>query len=125
MEEIKKVLEDYFHVWNIALESKDGNEIRSFMSKDFIGYWCHSGLNKPDQYGYEYDIDGVLQQYEQAEKSFEPYSLTERKNGEEYLILGREVNKINGEPFPAQCMFIWRKEDEKWKLIREYIELER
>ncbi|SEA00470.1 hypothetical protein SAMN05421743_102196 [Thalassobacillus cyri] len=51
--------------------------------------------------------------------------MTERNNGEEYLVLGREVNWINGDPYPAQCMFVWRKEGEEWKLVREYIELER
>jgi hypothetical protein len=39
--------------------------------------------------------------------------------------LGRETNVISGKPFAAQCMFIWRKEDKQWKLLREYIELER
>ncbi|TKC19217.1 nuclear transport factor 2 family protein [Robertmurraya kyonggiensis] len=125
MKDIKDVLVDYMQAWNDGFVSKDGDMIREFMSKNFIGYWCHGNLNKPDEYDYHYDVNGVLQQYENAEKSFEPYSITERKNGEEYLILGREINRINGEPFPAQCMFIWRKEQENWKLLREYIELER
>ncbi|WP_449620927.1 nuclear transport factor 2 family protein [Robertmurraya sp. Marseille-Q9965] len=125
MQDIKDVLVDYMQAWNEGFVSKDGDTIRKFMSKDFIGYWCHSNLNKPDEYDYHYDVNGVLQQYENAEKSFDPYSITKRKNGEEYLVLGRELNLINGQPFPAQCMFIWRKEEESWKLIREYIELER
>lgn len=95
------------------------------MSKSFVGYWAHSNIDQPDPYFYNYDLDSVLKQMDNAEKSFEAVSITKRRNGEEYLVLGRETNVINGEPYTAQCMFVWRKEDGNWKLLREYIELER
>ncbi|WP_249366703.1 MULTISPECIES: DUF4440 domain-containing protein [Neobacillus] len=95
------------------------------MSKSFVGYWAHSNIDKPEPYYYDYDLNSVLRQMDNAEKSFEVVSITERKNGEEYLILGRETNLINSKPFTAQCMFVWRNEDNEWKLLREYIELER
>ena len=34
------------------------------------------------------------------------------------------TERRNGEPYSAQCMFVWRKENNEWKLLREYIELE-
>ncbi|WP_144510812.1 nuclear transport factor 2 family protein [Bacillus sp. FJAT-22090] len=125
MDDIQNILKKYFQAWNNGLISKDGDEIRRFMSKNFVGYWAHSNMEKPDEYGYDYDLDGVLQQYGQAEKSFVPVSIVERKNRKECLVLGRETNVIEGKPYTAQCMFVWRDEEEGWKLLREYIELER
>ncbi|RXJ04526.1 nuclear transport factor 2 family protein [Anaerobacillus alkaliphilus] len=125
MEQIKQVLKEYFEAWNKGFISKDGEGIRAFMSESLVGHWAHSNLEKPDNYYYDYDLHSVLVQMDDAEKSFETLSITERKNGYEYVILGRETNVIKGEPFRAQCMFVWRKEDAGWKLVREYIELER
>jgi hypothetical protein len=122
---IKEILNGYFIAWNEGFISKNGDGIRAYMSKSFVGYWAHSNIDKPEPYYYDYDLNSVLRQMDIAEKSFEVVSITERKNGEEYLILGRETNLINGKPFTAQCMFVWRKEDNEWKLLREYIELER
>ncbi|MCM3782362.1 nuclear transport factor 2 family protein [Neobacillus mesonae] len=124
MNEIKEVIHAYFEAWNRGFENKNPDEIRSFMSKDFKGFWAHSRLDTPDQYNYDYDLHEVLKQYELAVKSFEPITITERNNGHEYIIQGKETNTINGEPYPAECMFIWRKEESEWKLLREYIELE-
>ena len=125
MDNIQEILNGYFKSWNEGFITKNGDGIRNYMSENFVGYWAHSNLDKPDQYDYNYDLNNVLKQYENAEKSFEPVSITERKNGDEFLVLGRETNTINGEPYPAQCMFVWRKEGNEWKLLREYIELER
>ncbi|KQL34876.1 nuclear transport factor 2 family protein [Psychrobacillus sp. FJAT-21963] len=125
MEVIQKVIEEYFKSWNDGFKSKDGDGIRLFMSENFVGYWAHSNLDQPDRYDYNYDLNSVLEQYGNAEKSFVPVSVTERKNGEEFLIMGRETNRIDGKPYSAQCMFVWRKEKDNWKLLREYIELER
>ncbi|MCM3744302.1 nuclear transport factor 2 family protein [Sporosarcina luteola] len=125
MDDIQEILSDYFKSWNEGFISKNGDRIRSYMSEKFVGYWAHSNIDKPDMYYHTYDLNNVLKKMDNAEKSFEVVSLTERKNGEEYLILGRETNLINGEAYTAQCMFVWRKEDNEWKLLREYIELER
>ncbi|MHC8514403.1 nuclear transport factor 2 family protein [Sporosarcina sp. ITBMC105] len=125
MENIQKVLDEYFAAWNEGFISKNGEGIRHYMSPEFVGYWAHANLNKPDEYGYNYDLDDVLCQYGKAEKSFETFCVTERKNGDEMIVVGRETNLINNEPYCAQCMFIWRKEEGEWKLLREYIELER
>lgn len=125
MENIQDVLSDYFKSWNEGFTSKNGDQIRSYMSKKFVGYWAHSTIDNPDVYYYNYDLNNVLKQMDNAEKSFETVSITSRKNGSEFLVLGRETNLINGEPFTAQCMFVWRKEVNEWKLLREYIELER
>ena len=111
--------------WNEGFKSKNGDNIRNFMSESFVGYWAHSNIKQPDPYFYSYDLNTTLEQMNNAEKSFEIYSITERKNGNELIVFGRETNMISGEAFAAQCMFIWRKEDNQWKLLREYIELER
>lgn len=125
MENIQHILNDYFKCWNEGFISKNGDKIRSYMSVKFVGYWAHSNVDKPDVYYYNYDLNNVLKQMDNAEKSFEAVSITTRKNGFEFLVLGRETNLINGEPFTAQCMFVWTKEGNEWKLLREYIELER
>ncbi|MBM7095106.1 nuclear transport factor 2 family protein [Bacillus sp. H-16] len=125
MEEIQGVLDEYFSAWNEGFKSKDGEGIRGFMSRDFAGYWAHSEIKKPDSYGYDYDLDAVLRQMDDARKSFETVSITTRKEGVECLVLGRETNLIQGVPYSAECMFVWRKEQDGWKLVREYIELER
>lgn len=125
MKNMQNVLDNYFQSWNEGFISKNGDEIRSYMSEKFVGYWAHSNLDKPDVYFYDYDLNNVLKQMDHAEKSFEILSITKRKNGLEFLVTGKETNLINGEPFTAQCMFVWRKEGDEWKLLREYIELER
>ena len=122
---IERVLDDYFSSWNEGFISKSGDGIRRFMSKDFTGYWGHSKLEKPMEYYYDYNLEEVLVNEGNASKSFEILSVKERGFGHEMVIFGREVNTISGESFPAQCMFIWRKEQGDWKLLREYIELER
>jgi hypothetical protein len=122
---MQKILTDYFKAWNDGFISKDSSQIKEYMSKEFIGYWAHGNIDKPDHYDYHYDLAGVLQQYDNAEKSFEVLSIVERKNGEECVVLGRETCVIDGELYAAQCMFVWRKEEVAWKLQREYIELER
>lgn len=125
MEKLQVVLDAYFKAWNDGFESKNGDEIRSLMSRNFIGYWCHAKLDKPEEYDYTYDLNGVLAQYGTAEKHFEVLSITERNDGNEVIVFGRERNIVDGVTHPAQVMFIWRKEESKWRLIREYIELEK
>ncbi|MFT4414300.1 nuclear transport factor 2 family protein [Fredinandcohnia humi] len=125
MEELKSFLDIYFKAWNKGFSSKNGDEIRNLMSKSFVGYWAHSGLDIPDQYDYHYDLAGVLSQYGNAHKSFKVENTSLRKNGEEYVVTGTETNTIDGIPHPAKCMFVIRKEDTDWKLVREYIELEK
>jgi Domain of unknown function (DUF4440) len=125
LEKTQEIMSEYFKAWNEGFKSKNGDKIRNFMSKNFVGYWAHSNIDQPEPYFYNYDLNSVLKQMNDAEKSFEPYSITERKIGSEKIILGRETNVISGKPFNAQCMFIWRKEENQWKLLREYIELER
>lgn len=125
MNPFNSVLEQYFNAWNKAFKSREVNIIRSFMSKDFKGYWAHSGMIDPEQYSYDYDLQGVINQYEtDTTKSFETLSISERKDGEQVLVLGTEKSIINGRIHQAKCMFIWRLESNEWKLLKEYIELE-
>jgi ketosteroid isomerase-like protein len=125
VEVIKEVLNRYFTSWNEGFKSKNGDEIRNHMSQNFVGYWAHSSIHQPEPYFYNYDLNNVLEQMNNAKKSFETYSIAERNSGNEVIVLGKETNVINGKPYAAQCMFVWRKEDNQWKLLREYIELER
>ncbi|GAA0606752.1 hypothetical protein GCM10009001_25010 [Virgibacillus siamensis] len=125
IENIKTVLEEYYNAWNAAFKNKSGDEIRNFMSTKFLGFWSHSGIDEPGQYGYSYDIEGVLKQYGDARKSFAPESITVRNEGNNVLVFGTETNEINGTPHTAKCMFVWQAENGQWKLVREYIELTR
>ncbi|MGV2619589.1 UNVERIFIED_CONTAM: DUF4440 domain-containing protein [Halobacillus marinus] len=125
MEKIEKVLDAYFSAWNEGFATKEAAGIRAFMSKDFVGYWSRSDILQPDPYFYDYDLEAVLKQMDEAEKTFEIASIGERKDGQEKIVLGRETNVIQGTAFSAQCMFVWRKEADDWKLVKEYIELER
>lgn len=125
MKTIKEVLHDYFQAWNEGFKSKEGDHIRGFMSEHFVGYWAHSNVTQPDPYFYNYDLNQVLKQMDHAEKTFDVCSLSERNEGREVIVVGKETNTISGKPFTAQCMFVWRKEKDEWKLVREYIELER
>ncbi|QED46572.1 nuclear transport factor 2 family protein [Cytobacillus dafuensis] len=125
MEHLDKVLDDYFQCWNEAFLSKNGDKLRNYMSKSFVGYWANSNLELPDQYDNTYDIEAVLKQYDNAEKSFEPVSISMRKDGEEFVVIGTETAVIDGKAYPAKCMFVWRREENEWKLLREYIELEK
>lgn len=122
---INDLLNSYFAAWNEGFSTKDGELIRHFMSKDFVGYWAHSDISEPTPYYYDYDLDSVLKQMDNAHKSFELLSSCSRNNDNEVIVLGKETNVINEVPYSAQCMFIWRNEDSEWKLLREYIELER
>ncbi|MFS0780685.1 DUF4440 domain-containing protein [Bacillus sp. 1P06AnD] len=123
--DIKTIVNEYFTSWNDSFISKNPDPIRYWMSRQFIGYWSYSGLVLPEQYGYQYDLERVLVQYGKAEKSFEAALIAERDGGNEYIVSGREKNLIDGVPHYAQCMFLWRKEEKGWKLLREYIELEK
>ncbi|WP_433748051.1 nuclear transport factor 2 family protein [Falsibacillus pallidus] len=125
MTSIQAVLDAYFESWNDGFISKNADGIKSFMSKKFVGYWAHSNIDQPEFYTYDYDINGVLNHVKNAKKSFTAHSITERKNGGQIIVTGRETSLISGETFAAQCMFIWEKEEDQWKLLREYIELER
>ncbi|PKR76989.1 DUF4440 domain-containing protein [Halalkalibacillus sediminis] len=117
-------MEQYFQAWNTSLISKNGDGIRNFMSRDFVGYWAHSKTKQPDPYFFDYDLEAVLKQMDDAEKSFETTSVAKRDGDQQMTILGRETNMIAGKPYRAQCMFVWKNEHGKWKLLREYIELE-
>ncbi|MDN4607686.1 nuclear transport factor 2 family protein [Sporosarcina highlanderae] len=125
MEKIQEVLDEYFKAWNAGFISKNGDGIRQLMSENFVGYWAHSTIIQPDPYYYDYDLNGVLKEMDHAEKSLRILSIAERNDGNEVVVIGRETNVIGGEPYHAQCMFVWRKEEQQWKLLREYIELER
>ncbi len=122
---IYSVMDKYFQAWNDGFVSKNADAIRAMMSSGFAGYWAHSGLERPDQYGFGYDLEGVLSQYGEASKSYEISAIQERREGREVLVLGREINLVEGTPHPARFMFVWRLEDGQWKLAREYIELEK
>lgn len=125
LDDIRGLLHAYTDAWNSAFETKSDLHIRQYMSKSFRGVWGHSGIEKPEEYGYDYDIVGVLKQYDNAKKSFDPIDVSERNNGAEIIVFGTETNVINGKTFQAKALLIWRNQGGKWKLLREYIELTR
>jgi hypothetical protein len=125
MNHFNEVLNNYFHTWNQGFATKNETPIKEMMSSDFKGYWSHSGMNEALIYDYHYDIKEVLMNYDDAQKSFETLSVTERQDGEQIIVTGQETSIINNVPHKARCMFIWKRENDNWKLLREYIELER
>lgn len=120
---IEQIVTEYFEAWNKALDTNNPDYIRQKMSKKFTGFWCHSALDVPQKYDYNYDLNAVLEQYlnMNAQKSFEIESITERTN--DMLVIGTETNTVNGIEYPAKAIFVWRQENNQWKLLREYIEL--
>jgi hypothetical protein len=56
MEDINCILKAYTEAWNSAFETKSDVHIREYMSKSFRGVWGHSGIEEPEQYGFDYDI---------------------------------------------------------------------
>lgn len=125
LEKLKKQLDAYFQGWNEGCKKQDGEIIRSFLSNDFVGYWAHSSILEPTPYFYSYDLQAVVEQMVGAKKTFTIYSMVPRKNETEWIVVGQEICQIQGQEHPAQCMLIWRNEQNEWKLLREYIELEK
>jgi hypothetical protein len=124
MKDFDSTLLAYYTSWNEGFKTKEDTKIRSFMSKSFVGYWAFSGIEKPEEYFFDYDIVSVLNQYNaDTKKDFEVLSKTERKNGENYLVFGTETSIIEGKPHQAKVMYVWGLENEEWKLQREYIEM--
>ncbi|GGA89735.1 DUF4440 domain-containing protein [Ornithinibacillus halotolerans] len=122
---IEEILKEYYQSWNDGFKTKDDSKIRSFMSSSFTGYWAFSDIEKPEVYDYHYDIINVLNQYDgNTIKEFNVISKIERKEGKNFLIIGTETSKITGAIHSAKCMYVWRLENDKWKLVREYIEME-
>ncbi|MEN2766982.1 DUF4440 domain-containing protein [Ornithinibacillus xuwenensis] len=122
---IKDALSDYYNSWNEGFKTKNDSKIKKFMATSFVGYWAYSTIEKPEEYDYHYDIVSVLNQYpESTQKEFDLISITERGNGDNYLVYGTETSLINGQPHLAKCLYVWAVENGDWKLLREYIEIE-
>ncbi|GIO26600.1 DUF4440 domain-containing protein [Ornithinibacillus bavariensis] len=125
MKDFESTLQNYYSSWNEGFKTKDDTHIRNFMSERFVGYWAFSGIEKPEEYFFDYDIVSVLNQYkEDTKKEFNVITKTERKNGENCLVFGTETSLIEGKPHQAKVMYVWGLENEEWKLQREYIEME-
>ncbi|WP_042143369.1 hypothetical protein [Paucisalibacillus sp. EB02] len=125
MRSLEEVIGEYYNSWNNGFRLKQDDGVRSFMSRSFTGYWAFSGIEKPEEYDYNYDIISVLEQYDEStHKEFEIISTTTRKGGKNYLIFGTETSTIQGQLHRAKCMYIWEIENGEWKLVREYIEME-
>jgi hypothetical protein len=86
---IKDVINEYFNAWNKGYITKNSDEIRNYMSRNFVGYWAHSNIIEPEPYYYDYDLNSVLKQLDNASKSFNITSYTERKNGDDFSLRER------------------------------------
>ncbi|WLD94722.1 DUF4440 domain-containing protein [Alkalihalobacillus sp. AL-G] len=125
MNGIDSVLDSYFDAWNRAFQSKNDTEIRAFLSKEFKGHFGRSEMTEAYTYDADYEIVPILNMYTTAEKSFEVLSSAKRNSDREIVVIGNEQNLIDGELSKAKSMMIWRNENNEWKLLREYIELEK
>ncbi|MFS0673433.1 DUF4440 domain-containing protein [Ornithinibacillus sp. 179-J 7C1 HS] len=125
MRTFEHTLSNYYDSWNEGFVTKDASKIRSYMSEKFVGIFGYSSIEVPEEYHYNYDIKSILKQYnEKTRKEFEIITSMERKNGENYVVLGLETSFIDGNPHRAQCMYVWGLEEGEWKLLREFIEIE-
>ena len=123
-EQWKKALDLYFSKWNEGFLTFDASPIKDFYHKDFIGFWGHSKLLVPDQYNKEYDVEEVLRGMPGAVKTFTPLHYSQRADNE-VSVIGVLSATFEGKDYPSQCLYILRNTNDGWKILREYIELER
>jgi len=123
-EQWKKDLTQYFSEWNKGFQTFNATAIKRFYHNDFIGFWGNSKLNIPDQYGKDYDIEEVLRDMPGAIKTFAPLHYSHRSDNE-VAVIGVLSAEYEGNHYPSQCLYILRNTDDGWKILREYIELER
>ena len=120
----KLALDLYFSKWNEGFKTFDAAPIKTFYHDDFIGFWGNSQLTVPDQYGRDYDVEQVLRGMPGAVKTFTPLH-SSRRSDNEVAVIGVLSAAYEGNHYPSQCLYILRNTDDGWKILREYIELER
>lgn len=123
-EQWKQDLDMYFSKWNEGFQTFDAAPIKAFYHDDFVGFWGHSQLLVPDQYGREYDVEEVLRGMPGAIKTFTPLHHSPRAENE-IAVIGVLSAAFEGKEYPSQCIYILRNTNKGWKILREYIELER
>lgn len=110
--------------WNEGFQTLDASPIKSFYHDDFIGFWGNSQLTVPDQYRKDYDVEEVLLSMPGAIKTFTALHFSNRSENE-VAVIGVLSAEYKGNHYPSQCLYILRKMNDGWKILREYIELER
>ena len=124
IEQWKQDMDTYFGKWNEGFQTFDATPIKAFYHEDFIGFWGNSQLNVPDQYGRDYDVEAVLRDMPGAVKTFTPLHFS-RRTENEVAVIGILSASFKGKEYPSQCLYILRHTEDGWKILREYIELER
>lgn len=117
-------LDMYFSRWNEGFQTFDVAPIKAFYHEDFNGFWGNSQLLIPDQYGKDYDVEEVLRGMPGAVKMFTPLHFSNRAENE-VAVIGVLTATFEGKKYPSQCLYILRHTAGGWKILREYIELER
>ena len=120
----EQALNEYFAKWNEGFINFEPAPIKDFYHDEFIGFWGNSQLTVPEQYSKDYDLEVVLRSMPGAVKKFNTLHYSERGENE-IAIIGIEIALFEGNHYPAQTMYIWRNTENGWKIMREYIELER
>ena len=120
----EQALNEYFAKWNEGFITFDPVPIKDFYHEEFLGFWGNSQLTVPEQYGKDYDLEVILRDMQGAVKTFKTLHYSERGKNE-IAVIGIEVALFEGNQYPAQTMYIWRNTETGWKIMREYIELER
>lgn len=114
----------YFSKWNEGFKTFDAAPIKMFYHEDFVGYWGNSKLTIPDQYDRNYNVEEVLQGMPGAIKTFTTLHSSHRAE-DEVSVLGILTASYEGQEYPSHCLYILRKTNNHWKILREYIEIDR
>ena len=117
-------LHQYVEKWNEGFQTFDAAPIKAFYHDEFVGYWGNSKLVVPDQYDKHYDLEQTLRGMPGAVKEFNILHSAKRADNE-VAVIGTWTAHFDGQNYPSQCIYIWRHTESGWKLLREYIELER
>lgn len=122
-EQWKHDLDVYFSKWNEGFKTFESGPIKSFYHDDFVGFWGNSKLSIPDQYGRDYDVEAVLKGMPGAVKTFNILHHAQRAENE-VVVTGVLSAAYEGRIYPSQCLYVLRFCEDRWKIMREYIEIE-
>ncbi len=114
----------YFSKWNEGFITFNAAPIRTFYHDEFVGFWGNSQLTIPDHYDRYYNVEDVLRGMPGAVKTFSTLHFTNRSENE-VSILGILTATYEGQDYPSNCLYILRNTDNGWKILREYIEIDR
>lgn len=120
--EVERSLEAYLIAWNRFMDEGRDEDVRAFFLNSFRGFWSAAGMDHPETYGRDYDMESVRDRLKGSKFRIEQPRILMRKGGSEAVLSGVEYVTHGANVHAAHVMMVWRKEEGKWKLLREYVE---